>query len=193
MNDNFEIITLKKGGIADFAKERNTLLKKAKKEWVLFLDSDEVLTPELITEIDRVVSKSKSINGYYLKRKNYFLGQYAGTDKILRLGRKNAGQWERRVHETWKISGRVGSLKNSIIHNTANKVSEMVDKINNYSTLHARVNRDEGKKTSLFRIVIYPKVKFIQSMLSGRGLVFSMLQSFHSFLAWAKQWELQKN
>jgi hypothetical protein len=119
------------------------------------------------------------------------LGQYAGTDKIVRLGRKNAGKWERRVHETWKIKGNIGQLKNLLIHNTATNLRDFIDKINFYSTLHAEENRDSGKESNTFKIVFYPIYKFVQSLIIGRGFVMSMLQSFHSFLAWSKEWKLQ--
>jgi hypothetical protein len=62
--------------------------------------------------------------------------------------------------------------------------------MNVYSSIHAAENAREGKHSNLFKMIFYPKVKFIQNALAGRGFVFSMLQSFHSFLGWAKQWEL---
>lgn len=189
--DKFEIITLKKKNISDFALERNSLLKKANAEWVFFLDSDEKMPKRLKDEIERKIA-SGGFNGFYVYRKNYFLGRYSGTDKILRLGKKNSGVWKRAVHETWDIKGKIGVLDYPIIHNTANTVSEMIFKMNNYSGIHARENIKEGKKANLFKIIFYPKFKFIQSLIGGRGLVMSILQAFHSFLSWSKQWELQK-
>jgi hypothetical protein len=67
-----------------------------------------------------------------------------------------------------------------------------VNKINFYSTLHAEENLADGKKSNLFKIVCYPPAKLIQSLLIGRGFVFSMLQSFHSYLAWSKEWQLTR-
>lgn len=191
----FEVITLKKKEITDFAGERNTLLLKSKSEWVFFLDSDEKISKELKEEMavwlnGQTVDK---YNGFYIYRKNYFLGRFIGTDRILRLAKRNSGKWQRRVHETWKVSGAVGQLENPIIHETAKKLNEYIGKINNYSTIHAEENLRDGKKSNLFKILFYPPLKFLQSVLSGRGFVFSMLQSLHSFLAWSKQWNLQKN
>jgi glycosyltransferase involved in cell wall biosynthesis len=191
---DIEIITLNKPGITDFAKERNELLKKARREWVFFLDSDEVISPALRRELSQLNNNSiKSINAFYVKRKNYFLGTFVGADLLLRLARKDAGNWERRVHEVWKIKGKVGRLKNPIIHNTATSVDDMIAKINYYSTLHAQANLEEGKKSNIFKIIFYPKVKFVQSLLAGKGLVLSILMAFHSFLSWSKLWISQKN
>lgn len=186
-----EIITLRKVNIKNFAKERNILLKKAKSDWVFFLDSDEKMTAALKKEIQNAI-KSKKFNGYDIKRINYFMGEYAGTDKIVRLGRKGSGTWHRAVHEVWEMRGEVGELKNHIIHDTGS-MEKMVNKINFYSTLHARENLKEGKKATFLKIIFYPLFKFFESFFSGRGVIMSMLQSFHSFLSWSKQWELQKN
>ncbi len=193
LKNDFEIITLKKDTITDFAKERNLLLAKSKATWVFFVDSDETITEKLKREIVEWLNGSiaNNYNGFYVYRRNYFLGQYVGTDKILRLGRRGKGQWQRRVHETWQIKGRVGVLKNPLIHLTAKNLYEFIGKIDNYSTLHAKENIESGKKSNIAKIIFYPMFKFIQSMAMGRGFVMSMLQSFHSFLAWSKVWRLQ--
>lgn len=194
--NNLEIITLNKTGITDFASERNLLLKKSKAEWVFFVDTDEKISQKLSEEILRLTSTpgvdQHQFSGFYVYRKNYFLGKYAGTDKILRLGKRNAGKWERRVHETWKIEGNIGQLRNPLIHNTAEDLHEFISKINFYSTLHAEENLKQGKRSNIFKIIIFPVFKFSQSLIIGRGFTMSMLQSFHSFLSWSKEWTLQK-
>jgi glycosyltransferase involved in cell wall biosynthesis len=188
---NFETIILNQKNVTNFSEARNRLLKNAKSEWVLFLDTDEKLSKELTEEITNI--DPKEYNGFYIKRKIILLGKVIGEDKVLRLAKRNSGRWERKVHETWKIKGMVGILGNYIIHNTADSLSDYIGKINNYSSIHAKENLSEGKQSNLLKIVIYPKMKFIQNFFEGRGFVFSMLQSFHSFLGWVKQWELQKN
>lgn len=191
MND-FEILTLKKPGITDFAAERNELLAKTKSDWVLFLDTDEKATPGLLREITDTIAKRSGVDGYYIRRKIYFLNKYVGQDKVLRLAKKNAGKWKRAVHEIWDVGQNTGYLKNFIIHNTADNLHSYIDKINCYSDLHARENIKEGKKVAIWKIILYPIAKFFQNIFYGRGFVFSMLQSFHSFLGWTKQWELEK-
>lgn len=186
----FTKITLREKNIRDFARARNLAMAKAKTDWVLFIDSDETVSAELAREIKAL--KPDNYSGFYLKRKNYFLGQDVGTDKILRLARKDAGRWQRRVHEIWKIKGKVGILKNFLIHRTADSVGEMLVKVNFYSTLHSQANLEEGKRSNLLKIILWPVLKFGQSFFSGRGVLFSFLQSFHSFLGWAKLWLIQK-
>ena len=190
---NISLITIKNKKIIDFAKERNRALRQAqgKGEWVLFLDSDEILTPELENEIKNL--NPGRYGAYYIKRKNYFLGRYVGTDKIIRLVKKGSGKWTRQVHETYHPRGgtEVDMLKNYLIHNTAQNLHTYIDKINNYSTLHALANKKEGKKASVFKIVFYPIFKFIQTYAKSRHVVFSIIQSFHSFLSWAKLYFLR--
>lgn len=193
LKNNFEIITLNKPKISDFAQERNNLLKKAKRKWVFFVDSDEEVSEDLIKEIEETLKKDKAenYNGFFVLRRNYLLGQYVGTDKILRLAKKGSGLWVRRVHEIWKVKGKVGQLKNPIIHKTSNNLSDLIDKINLYSTLHAKENLANGKRSNILKIILLPPLKLTQSLLMGRGFVMSMLQSFHSFLSWSKEWKLQ--
>jgi hypothetical protein len=177
--NHFEVFTLKKDHITDFAAERNDLLQKAKKDWVLFIDSDEKIS-------DTNLHISNKYSGYKIRRDNYFLKKFIGSDWIIRLGKKGAGKWVRRVHETWEINGKVGMLKEHLVHNTADSLSDYITKINYYSDLHALANKEEGKGSSLFKIFAYPIWKFIQTLFKSRNVVFSIMQSFHSFLSWSK-------
>lgn len=183
---SLKIIVLNKKNITDFSRARNEALKKAKTDWVLFVDSDEKLSPALGKEIKNL--KPGRFFGFYLIRKNYFLGKFVGRDKILRLAKRNSGFWQRQVHETWQVRGKIGTLKNPIIHQTAGSIKEMISKINHYSILHALANLKEGKHSGLDKIILWPKLKFCRSLLSGKGLILSFLMSFHSFLAWSKLW-----
>lgn len=185
-----ETLTLNDPRITDFALARNKLLESAKEDWIIFIDTDEVVSKELESELKDL--NPEDINGFYIKRKIIFLGKEIGEDKVLRLGRKGSGKWARKVHETWNIKGKTRTLKNYIIHDTASDLHSYIEKMNKYSNLHALENKVEGKKTNIFKIIFYPKAKFIQNIFSGRGFVFSMLQSFHSFLGWSKLWNLEK-
>ena len=180
---NMKVLTLNKPNITDFAYERNKLLEKVKKgEWVIFIDSDE--------KIGNIqVPDNNLMEGYKLIRKNYFLGQYVGTDKIIRLVKKGSGKWIRSVHETWKPKSidSVGIIKTPvIIHNTADNLSTYLNKIDNYSTIHARENKKECKKSNLFKIIFFPIAKFILTLIKSKSIVFSIMQSLHSYLSWAK-------
>lgn len=201
------ILTLNKPNITDFARERNNLLKKSKTDWNLFLDSDERLNDESLSlrgaksdvaiRIKRLLHFIRNDTKYecfYLKRKNYFLGQYVGTDKIIRLVKKGTGRFERIVHEVWKSkkSHPAGVFFGSyIIHNTADNLTDYLNKINNYSDLHAKANQKEGKKSNLMKIIFFPILKFIVTFVKSKHIVFSIMQSLHSYLSWTKLYFLQ--
>ncbi len=194
----------------NFAQQHNFGLEKAKGQWVLFVDADERVSPELIKEIKEKIKSCSIANGlpkfdgFYLKRQDFFGGRalrYGETAKVrlLRLAKKGKGKWQREVHETWKIKDKVGELKNPLLHYPHQTISDFIDHVNFHSTLHAQALKKEGVKPSFFRIIFYPKAKFIQNyifrlgFLDGMpGIIVALMMSFHSFLANSKLYFLSK-
>jgi len=186
----------------NFAKQRNYALDNCSGEWILFVDSDENVSEDLKKEILTAV-KSNTISGYQIKRSNQFLGKTlkygeAGTVKLIRLARKNSGKWERNVHEYWNVKGKIGKLKECLNHNPYQSLGEFIEKINTYSSMHAKANFKEGKKSSILKIAFYPGMKFLSNYIFKKGFldgihgfVFALLMSIHSFLAWSKLWIMQ--
>jgi len=186
----------------DFAGQRNLALRQAQGQWVLFVDSDEIVPPSLREEINNL--KFTIYNGFFIKRQDIWKGKEikygeTGNIKILRLAKKEAGKWTRPVHEIWQVRGRVGTLKNSIFHYPHPALREFINEINQYSSLHAKANYREGKKPSLLKIIFWPKGKFVYNwifklgFLDGMaGFMIALMMSFHSFLAWSKLWILQR-
>lgn len=180
------ILKLNKPKISDFALERNLLLKKSKSDWNIFLDSDEKME-------GNINNLPPGYESFYITRHNFFLNTFVGTDKIIRVIKKGTGHWERLVHETWipDNKDKVGSLSVKIIHNTADSLSSYIKKINYYSDLHAKANMKENKKSTIFIIIFFPIAKFFVTLIKSRHLVFSLMQSLHSFLSWSKLYFLQ--
>ena len=181
-----KILTLNKKNIIDFAKERNLLLKKSKESWNFFLDSDETISDELLSTLKNMDLESSPYKAYKVKRTNLFVKQKVGADCVVRLVNKNGTRWVRAVHEYPVVDGKIGRLKGLIIHNTADNLSYYLNKMNKYSTIHALENKKEGKTSSLLKIVFYPIAKFFVTLVTSRNIVFSIYQSFHSYLAWTK-------
>lgn len=195
----------------NFAQQRNFGLKKAKNDWVIFIDADERVSRELRDEILQVLENPK-YEGYFIRRKNFWLGRELswgewaksrvlskyGHNKVLRLGKKNAGAWKRRVHEYWDIKNSA-ELENYLIHNGHKDIKNMLRSLNQQSYLHAQANLDENKNSNLFKIIFMPAAKFFVNFLvkqgfrdQTHGFVFATFMSFHSFLAWAELWLRQK-
>jgi glycosyltransferase involved in cell wall biosynthesis len=183
----------------DFAQQRNFGLSKALNEWVLFIDSDEVISEKLSNEIQNKILDNQ-FDGFFIKRRDIFLKRelkYGETGKIklLRLARKTSGKWKRKVHEYWDIAGKIEELKNPILHEKKEKLSVFINKLNFYSDLHAKELKKEGRSINFIKIIIWPAGKFINNyilklgFLDGTpGFMIAFMMSFHSFLAWSKSW-----
>jgi glycosyltransferase involved in cell wall biosynthesis len=187
----------------DFARQRNFALSHAQSDWVLFIDADERVSPQLRQEINDFIIEEKEqpvFNGMYLKRQDVLWGKMlkhgeTGNAEFLRLARKDSGMWQGKVHERWEIKGESDVFENYLIHYPHQTISEFLEEINFYTTLRAKELLVKGEKSSLFKIIIYPKAKFVQNyflrlgFLDGlEGLVQAVLMSFHSFLVRAKLW-----
>jgi glycosyltransferase involved in cell wall biosynthesis len=187
----------------DFATQHNFGLSKAKGEWVLFVDADERVTSVLKKEILQSI-KVDEFKGFYLKRTDFFGGRQlkhgeTAQVKLLRLGKRKAGRWHRKVHETWQIKGKIGVLDNPLLHYPHSTIADFLKGVNYYSTLHAQQFHSEKVKSGLFRIIFNPLGKFIHNYLlrlgfldGTPGLIVAMMMSFHSFLARAKLYLLWK-
>lgn len=201
---NLTVLTLDTPDIKDFALERNKLLSGAKTDWVLFLDSDEELSPELEKEIKETLESKNALyySAYRIRRQDTFLNRVlhhgeTGNAYFVRLAKRDWGHWEGKVHEKWQGSGLVGRLKNPIIHNPHSSLSVFVDKINNYSSLAADERYKAGVHSNFLHITTYPVAKFVQNylirlgLLDGvPGLIHAVMMSWHSYLTHTKNYLL---
>lgn len=188
----------------DFSNQRNFGLDKAEGDWVLFVDADERVTASLREEIITNTANQQitKYDGFYIKRQDFMWGRQlkhgeTGNIKLLRLARKNYGQWTGRVHEVWKVKGRVGQLKNPIYHFPHQKIKQFLTDINTYSDLRAKELYDKGVKAYWWSVILYPKIKFFVNFFFRRGfldgiagLSHALVMSFHSFLVRGKLWLL---
>jgi len=170
----------------DFAAQRNYGLSKAKGDWVIMVDDDEVISEKLATEIKKAIS-SAQYSAYSLKRLDRYFGQIlkhgeTGTTKIIRLAKKDAGRFIRPVHEVWQVSGRVGELVNPLFHDRPELVSPFIDRIAFYGPLDAKELAKEGKPFSVFRLLANPLAKFIVNYKIKLGFLDGYLGLFQAYL-----------
>jgi glycosyltransferase involved in cell wall biosynthesis len=186
----------------DFAAQRNFGLKKATNEWVFFVDPDEEVTKKLQQEIKEKI-KTIGFDGYQIKRLDEFLGKRlrfgeTGNLHLVRLGRKTAGKWQRRVHEVWAIEN-PGKLDSALFHDSHASIEEFIDSINWYSMIEAKYRMKLKVKTNILEIILFPLGKFLHNYLfklgfldGMRGLVMASVMSINSFSVRAKLWQLNK-
>jgi glycosyltransferase involved in cell wall biosynthesis len=187
-----------------FAAQKNSAMEKAAGDWVLQLDADEALEKELADEIDRELGNSGNRIGFWIPRKNFFLGRWIKhggfyPDPKLRLVRRGAGKFEEYgAHPTIKLNGPTSRLKHALIHDAYPTLRGYIDHMNSYSSFGAEVAIAKGHRGfNLLNIVVRPKLTFIYNYIFRLGFLDGregfLLHLYHaSYVSWkyAKAWEL---
>lgn len=182
-------------------KQKQFALSKAKGDWILQLDADESISPELRNEIKEVLA-DPHYDAYNLYFHQYFLGDplvpslHGGHPRLFRKGHG----WfsEAAYHVGPYVDVPVGQLETPIVHLSHQSISQLIHKFNKYTDADAQVLYDEGFRTSWFRIIVAPFYTFFyrqwkeKDFLSGvRGLVLSCMFSIHTLMKWLKLWEIE--
>ncbi len=201
--EKFPNVKIIQNRFEDFTKQRNIALDAAKNDWVLFLDGDERITPELKEEILKELNKAEKKDAYYFYRKFYFAKKpihYSGTqtDKNIRLFRKSKARYAegKKVHETLEVNGTIGTLKNKLLHFSVNDYESYKEKMVHYGILKGQELAAKGKKFNLLVQYFKTAFKFFKAyilrlgILDGKeGYQLSYLQSLSVF----KTYESLKN
>jgi glycosyltransferase involved in cell wall biosynthesis len=189
-----------------FAAQKNSAMGKASGDWVLQLDADEALEEELAEEISHTLAKSGNVIGYWIPRKNFFLGRWIKhggfyPDPKLRLIRRGAGKFqEYGAHPTIKVDGLTGRIKHALIHNAYPTLTGYIDHMNSYSLSGAEVAVAKGRRGfNLLNIVVRPKLTFLYNYIFRLGFLDGregfLLHLYHAvYVSWkyAKAWELAR-
>jgi len=188
------------------ATQKNWAIPQVAHPWVMIVDSDERVTPELRDEILGVLENSGGLDGFRIRRVNHFLGKrvrFGGWqhDAVLRLFRRDLGRYQdREVHADVIVeSGRVGWLRGKLLHYTFNSFDQYIRKFNRYT---AWASGDRAKRTPRVRwhhLALRPAWRFFRQyvlqlgFLDGlTGLVICSLSAYSVFLKYAKLWERQQ-
>jgi glycosyltransferase involved in cell wall biosynthesis len=189
---------------------KNLGAEKSSGDWVLSVDADELITPELAEEIKQAVD-SQLYFAYYIPRKNYFLGKWIRgcdyyPDYIIRLYRKGAGSWPSGVHDVIRIKekNKASHLKNPIIHNCYYSFNQYFAKFNRNTTRLAQEEYDKGIRINKVNFVLYFFIKplfwfflkyfYWRGLMDGfRGFFISCSSALVIFVTYAKLWEKENN
>jgi glycosyltransferase involved in cell wall biosynthesis len=181
-----------------FGPQKNRALALATKPWVLSIDADERVTPELQAEIVRTLSQP-SYDGYQVARLSEFCGKkirHSGwwPDYVLRLFRRELGAFDHvQVHEQVLVRGRVGKLKSWFLHFPFDDLAALITKTNRYSSDAAQMMALKGRCVGVFGLITHSVWTFIRiyllrrGFLDGRhGFVLAATAASGSFLRYAK-------
>ena len=159
-----------------FGIQKQRALDKARSDWVLSIDADERVTPELQAEIKQAI-KSSDISGFYIQRKSQFLGRWMKhggwyPDRILRLGRRINARFDgAAVHEKLVISGPTDQLKSPLLHYSYRSIEEVLSKQKAYALAGATQKALAGKKGGLLYAVGGSFIAFIKHYLIQLGFL----------------------
>ena len=187
-----------------FARQKQFALDQCRNEWVLSVDADERVRPDLAEEIQTIIPQAGAVNGYRIARRSYFLGRwiqhcgwYPGYQVRL-FKRLCTRVSEARVHEGFLVSGDLGVLDGALDHFSHGTLAESLDKMNRYSSLEA-LDRLERKRVRAIDFIIHPLAAFSRKYfsLSGYrdgmpGLLLCWISALVNMATYMKLWRLQR-
>jgi len=190
-----------------YVKQKNFALERATSEWVVCLDADEALTPELATALRRAVAEAgPEVSGFVLDRVTYFLGVWHDTgewypDPQLRVFRRTRGHWTGRdPHDRVELDGGlVRPLPGRLLHWNYADLADHIRTIDNFSRRQAEGMLEEGLHFRLYDILVRPAFRFVKGFLIRGGwrmglpgFMVSISTSYYVFMKYAKLWELEQ-
>jgi glycosyltransferase involved in cell wall biosynthesis len=188
-----------------YAAQKNTALDLATGDWVLSLDADEVVSPELRAEIARVLAADGPADGYTVPRRNIFWGRWVRhgglyPDRQLRFFRRGRGRFvARAVHESVRVEGRVEPADGHLEHRSYRDVSDFLARADRYSTLAAEEAVAQGRRARVSDLLLRPLGRFLAmyvvqgGFLDGwRGFLLATLYAYYVLIRSAKIWERTK-
>ncbi len=184
-------------------RHRNWAYAQAKNNWILSLDSDEVVTPELSEEIRRVVSDNPKENGFTIPRRNYIGGywvKYGGwyPSPQLRLFKKDKFRYEEvAVHPRAFMDDPCGHLKSDIIHYSYKNLEDFLAKLNNQTTREAQKWFAQNRPMRLYIFLWRSFDRFIRTYIVRKGykdgfigFIIAFYASLYQLMSYIKYREL---
>jgi len=162
-----------------YGQQKNFATSMAAHDWVLSLDADEALTPELAASINRL-KNGPELDVYDIPRITNYCGKWIRhcgwyPDKQARFYNRTKGRWiEKKVHEYWQANdpaSRKGTLQGDLLHYSFHSVSEHIRKIEKYTELAALEATDQQKNVSLLKILVAPRWRFFTDFFLRLGFL----------------------
>lgn len=189
-----------------YIEQKNFAVSYTKYQHVLSLDADEALSDELIESIIKI-KNHLDLDGYHMNRLTNYCGKWIRhcgwyPDKKLRLFNKNKGGWTgTNPHDKFELyhKSKIGFLKGNILHYSYYSIQDHIKQVNNFTSISSQALYKQGKKVSIFKLLMTPFFRFIRDyfiklgFLDGYyGFVICKISSQASFLKYSKLRQLHK-
>jgi glycosyltransferase involved in cell wall biosynthesis len=189
------------------AKQKNWAIPQATYDWILLIDSDELLEPALQQEIQALLADfPPNHDGFRIPRKNLVFGKWIKScrmypDYQTRLFRKAVATYQdKEVHAHIQAPGRIGTLTHAFIHHDFEDVAETVVKWGRYTRYEGDQMVKVGRSARWYGMVLLPLTTFFYYYLwtggireGRRGFYLSVMWSYYVFLKHARLWQLEWN
>ena len=153
-----------------YSAQKQFAVDNCKYDWVLIIDADERVPSETADVIKNELKKNdKEIVAFQFKRKNYLHGRWIKhcgwyPNKIIRLVNRKKGKFDGEiVHEKWMVNGKIKMLESDILHNSFRNYSEMIAKMENYSSLAAKSLFKNERRSNVFSPIFHGMWMFIKT------------------------------
>jgi glycosyltransferase involved in cell wall biosynthesis len=190
---------------AGYIDQKNYAASLAAHDWILSVDADERVTPELAAEIRARLQSDPRESAFRIPRVTWHLGRWIRTtdwypDYQLRLYDRRSAQWTGGyVHESVTVRGQTGRLRGELQHYAYRDVADHLETIDRYTTLAARQMNEDGRRAGLLQLAGHPPLAFLRNYLAHGGIrdgipgfVISALNAYYVFLKFVKLWELEE-
>jgi glycosyltransferase involved in cell wall biosynthesis len=189
----------------NYGAQHNFADSQCSHDWVLSLDADERVTPELAAAIQRVRAEGTDRAGFRFARRTWYLGRWIRhsgwyPNWQTRLYRRSLTRWVGELHEAARIDGPVGQLPGDLLHFTRRSLHEHVAVMNRYTDMAASIRFREGERMSAWKLALTPPAVFCRSFVlkqgfrdGWQGLVIAYLAAAYVHLKQAKLMERQSS
>ncbi|MBI4539824.1 MAG: glycosyltransferase family 2 protein [Gemmatimonadetes bacterium] len=187
-----------------FGVQKQCALEKSTCDWVLSIDADEEVEPELARRIEAAVAEPRGMAGFELEFRTYYLGRPLGErawrrERHLRLFRRDRAHFRPvPVHERPIVDGPVGRIEGGVVrHYTYRDLAHQVEKLNRYTTLAARQLAERGEASGVVKALLLAFTRFLHHYLLRGGIVEGQVGAVRAafgaadaFLKYSKLWEI---
>jgi glycosyltransferase involved in cell wall biosynthesis len=188
-----------------YVAQKNRALTHVQNDWVLSIDADERVSPELADSIQKALTGDPPADGFAVARRQRYLGRwirFSGwyPDRRIRVFRKSRSRWVGMdPHDRIETTGPVLRLKGDLLHDPYRSLSDHIATINRYAALFAQGAYAEGRRAHWWDLFFRPPLFFIKRYLLNLGfldglpgLVVCSMGAFYTHCRWAKLYELQR-